>query len=501
MRAGILNRTAERFILDPLKTHGWTATTTPSTPVGEAMLITATRAGETHTVALLYSAYTASTRYVQLAKQAEHIFYQGDKEAHEQFSRGVKVPVSPASDFGATLLKWNSETTQGKFGPDDGVAAHEKSIAPPVRRLLAEEPIDAIWLRLRQLQSLTLARKLVIARAAGEGTTLGIEAVTAKAQGIAFALRNAADYFTARDMPNVSQRILNYYYGSMAFASAEMLARPSGAGNLAEIEKATVQGHGLYTIDGATGDLESMVVGGNSNGFFTTWLRTAGMAAPAFPQRKARNLDELKDLPVDSWVTIEQLFGSIPDLADLYADIFDSKPRWIKPVYDAITNMGVHGGAGQKKARQSYIKLVDLSARMNKEDLIWLPASITEITPITSDKWGRHFRARVDHPDHELWWGAVKVHNSPFERNAFIQPIFGSVDEFRAICFALLYALSIVVRYRPSLWRRVQEGDLDHLRVLTEAFLAIVSRVLPEEFLASITGQPVSVHQPGSFFS
>jgi hypothetical protein len=92
------------------------------------------------------------------------------------------------------------------------------------------------------------------------------------------------------------------------------------------------------------------------------------------------------------------------------------------------------------------------------------------------------------------------VHHSPFERNALILPIFGTVSEYRAICVVLLYALSIVVRYRPSLWRRVQEGDLDHMRVLTEAFLAVSERVLPEQFLEKITGQPVFVKQPGSFF-
>ena len=92
------------------------------------------------------------------------------------------------------------------------------------------------------------------------------------------------------------------------------------------------------------------------------------------------------------------------------------------------------------------------------------------------------------------------MHHSPFERQALILPIFGGVAEYRAICVVLLYALSIVVRYRPSVWRRVQEGDLDHMRVLIEAFLAVVERVLPEQFLEKVTGQPVFAKQPGSFF-
>ena len=79
-------------------------------------------------------------------------------------------------------------------------------------------------------------------------------------------------------------------------------------------------------------------------------------------------------------------------------------------------------------------------------------------------------------------------------------PVFSSVGEYRAICVVLLYALSIVVRYRPSVWRRVQEGDLDHMRVLIEAFLAAAERILPEQFLEQVTGKRLFVKQPGSFF-
>ena len=99
-----------------------------------------------------------------------------------------------------------------------------------------------------------------------------------------------------------------------------------------------------------------------------------------------------------------------------------------------------------------------------------------------------------------LFLVALRVHHSPFKRDALILPIFGVVDEYRAICVVLLYALSIVVRYRPGIWRRVQEGDLDHMRVLIEALLAVVERVLPEQFLETVTGQRIFAKQPGSFF-
>jgi hypothetical protein len=65
---------------------------------------------------------------------------------------------------------------------------------------------------------------------------------------------------------------------------------------------------------------------------------------------------------------------------------------------------------------------------------------------------------------------------------------------------SIQYALSIIVRYRPSIWRRVQEGDLDHMRVIIEAFLAVAERVLQEQFLATVTGQRIVAKHLGSFF-
>jgi hypothetical protein len=69
------------------------------------------------------------------------------------------------------------------------------------------------------------------------------------------------------------------------------------------------------------------------------------------------------------------------------------------------------------------------------------------------------------------------------------------------IGLVLLYALSIVVRYRPSLWRRIQEADWDQYKVLIHAALDAIDRVLPQEFLQSITGRHIHAAQPGSIYS
>jgi hypothetical protein len=496
-RMEILRRDAERKILDPLRLHKWNVAI--EREANENMVITAERGGRQHRIAFIYSSATDNAVYKALAVQVEHIFFNGPPYKLESFAHGLDKPVSSVDDFHSVLVEWNKASADGKFVPETEEVAVGEPDAPQARLLLSEEPIEAIWLRIRQVQSITLARKLVARRAQGEAVALEDSVMQSKAEGLAFALRNASDYFQAKEGRNVSQRIINLYYGSLAFAFAEMLAAPTGASTLAKIEDSTKLGHGLYTVDGEGGGLEQILVG-VFTGFFPTWTAFMGSPVSDIPRKKAREYGDLTSYPTTSWLTIETLFASIPEVADLFGDIFEGKPNWVRPSYDQMANAGVSLFGGRPPVSRSYVVLGDSSGRLTKEDIALLPGPIGEITEIEPEGAGRQYRVAVDHPGKQFWWEALRLHRSPFERTALIRPIFGVIDQYRAICVALLYALSIIVRYRPSVWRRVQEGDLDHMRVLIEAFLAVVERVLPEQFLEKITAQRVFAKQPGSFY-
>jgi hypothetical protein len=71
------------------------------------------------------------------------------------------------------LLKWNADSADGKIAltsPDD-----ENDEAEPAaqRLLLSENPIDAIWLRLRQLQSVSSLLLSVSCRSSFSKRSLG----------------------------------------------------------------------------------------------------------------------------------------------------------------------------------------------------------------------------------------------------------------------------------------------------------------------------------------
>ncbi|MGA3122620.1 MAG: hypothetical protein ABSF69_17785 [Polyangiaceae bacterium] len=494
----MLEQDVDRKFLEPLRTHGWSISSVRSIPEGEYLLIEVERGGHHHKIAVLKSSATANPVYRRLATEVEHIFVNGQLWQLASYAYGIDKPVSTADDFQQVLIGWNSASADGKFAPGPQISIDAKP--PKDRRLLAEAPIEAIWLRLRQLASVTLARKLVEARAREAKIALDADALNTKAQGMAFSLRNAIDYFNVRDGQNVSQRVLNLYYGSMSFAFAEMLAAPSGPGALSQIEESTKQGHGLGTVDGEKEGLEHIVVNAIATGFFPTWIKFLGLPTDAFPRQKPKVYGDLSKQAATTWVTIEQLFARIPEVADLFTDIFESKPAWVTVAYDQSANKmpSLHGNREQPNT--TYALLVDDSARLMRDDIAEFAEAISEITEVAAEGGGRHFRVAVNHAGKKIWWEALSLHDSPFERRAMIRPLFEVVGEYRAICVVLLYALSIVVRYRPSVWRRVQEGDLDHMRVLIEAFLAVVERVLPEQFLEAITGQRVFVKQPGAFF-
>ncbi len=78
-------------------------------------------------------------------------------------------------------------------------------------------------------------------------------------------------------------------------------------------------------------------------------------------------------------------------------------------------------------------------------------------------------------------------------------PVLG-ISEHRVLTVVILYALSILVRYMPSSWRRVEGGDWDEQLALITNLVGAFERLLPEQFLGSILQERIHAVQPGAFF-
>ena len=492
-RMSILRSAADQQIVKPFRTHGWSAEIAAGDDDGEYLVVTATKSGATRRVALLYSSATDNRIYKRLDAAVDRIFTNGELYHPEWYAYGLSKPVVPVDQFFPVLVSWNKEL-------------HPEMMRPPakprptkVHRIKAENPHGSIWARLDQFASTSLAEKLIRRRAEEQSTNISDEKIASKGVGVAFALRNASDYFRAVPFESLNKRILSVYYGTLALASAEMLASPSGPADLDEIEGITRFGHGFYTLGSEQRGFSDLGVGMLATGFLPRWADFLGHDVSALPKAKPKSEDDISKLPSNTFCTLRQLLSAIPEISDLFGQVYESTPSWIMPVHDLEANNGL-SLRSVTTPNSTYIKLLDRSGKIEQTRIESAGWPITELTLLADASDGRAFRARVDHPGSKYWIEALPVHRSPFENSgALILPPLGEFDEYRVLAMAILYALSILVRYMPRTWRRVEGGDLDQHLVLVKTALSVFERVLPEEFLEVITGERIVAAQPGNF--
>ena len=244
----VLRAAVEQRVLKPLRLYGWSATVESSIDPVKILEILIDTGSVTTRIAVLYSGRAISSeQYISLSTRVSHIFVRGRPTALNSYAKGVEIPIEPLDDFFSFLISLNK---QGD--PDSSEPAIGPRKTGGTLRLTAENPIDAIFSRLEQFTSIHLAARLVTRRSAVHGIPLSKQTVDHKATGVAYSMRSALDYIGSTPSNKLNKRVLSLYYGTMAFAQAEMLAAPSGPRDLDEVEAMTKYGHGLYTLPDQT---------------------------------------------------------------------------------------------------------------------------------------------------------------------------------------------------------------------------------------------------------
>ena len=498
-RLNLLRREVEQTVLKPLRSHGWSANIVREIDDDDCIEIMADKGPVTSRIAVLYSSGGISNaKYRELSTRVDHIFFNGQPYMLESFARGVTVPVEPLGDFFPFLVSLNKKVEPGH---SPSVKTHKKV---KVRRLTAENPLEAVITRLQQFTSKKLAAKLVKRRASEEGISILPETINKKATGIAYSMRSALDYFVFTSNEKLNRRVLSLYYGTMALAQAEMLASPSGPIDLEEVEGMTKQGHGLYTFATPFSGFSNLLVGVRKPGFLPQWMDFLGHDTSDYPKRRPQSSRELGKISDNMVCTLRDLYASMPEIEDLFAEVFGGPPSWVFVAYDRESNSRRHMlNATTKKADSTYALFIDGSGEISVESLIDAGWPLAEIQQAKDYKGtGIAFRARVDHAGHDVLWEVLPTHSSPFGKSqTLLFPTVGGLREYRTIAAVTLYALSIMVRYMPSAWRRIEGGDEDQYLALVNASLAVWERLLPELFLESIAGERIVTAQPGSWLA
>ncbi|MDE0392912.1 MAG: hypothetical protein OXI57_12685 [Rhodospirillales bacterium] len=497
-RLGILRQEVEGTVLIPFKSHGWSTRIVREIDSQDCIEVFAERDAVSTRIAVLYSSSGISySDYGTLSQRVERIFFIGQPYMFDSFAGGATVPVEPLSDFFPYLVELNKRAAPDRSPP---VIPHR---AVTLRRLTAENPLDAVIARLQQFTSEGLARKLVNRRAEAVCKILSCETVAAKSTGIAYSMRSALDYLVSSPREALIRRVLGLYYGTMALAQAEMLASPSGPTDLGKVEDMTRYGHGLYALPASNGGFADLRVGVLKSGFFPQWMKFLGQDTSRYPNEKPRTEAALEKLPSDTFCLLRGLFASMPEIDDLFAEVFDDSPAWVSVAYDNKSNFPNLIRHTAKKSGSTYGLFVDRSGKISAQRLEnagWPLAEIRRVDDFEGS--GVAFRARVDHAGHDIWWKVLPTHSSPFFGGpTLLLPTVGGICEYRTIAAATLYALSIIARYMPSAWRRIEGGDEDQYLALVQTSLAVWERLLPEHFLESIAGESVRTAQPGSWLA
>ena len=450
-------------------------------------------------IAVLYSSGISNVQYRELSVRVDHIFFlYGDSDVLASVGTGVTVPIDPLGDFLPFLVDLSKQLEPDRSPP----VVPRKPVT--VRRLTAENPLESVIARLQQFTSVKLAAKLVERRAATEGKSLSSQETMDKATGVAYSMRSALDYFDSTSSDRLNKRVISLYYGTMAFAQAEMLASASGPIDLDEVEGMTKLGHGLFTFAVPNGGFSGLRVGVLATGFLPRWMKFLGHDTLGYPTRKPRTQGDLNKVPLGMVCSLRDLFASMPEIDDLFDEVLGGPPRWISVAYDIRSNVEIPTPSGKaKKTNSTYGLFVDRSGKLTVDSLTnadWPLADIQRVGDY--DGTGVAFRARIDHTGHDYWWRVLPIYSSPFGKHrTLLFPTVGGHREYRTIAAVTLYSLSIMARYMPSAWRRIEGGDDDQYLALVKAALAVWERLLPEQFLETIAGETVHTAQPGSLFA
>jgi hypothetical protein len=466
-----------------------------------------------HKFAILYSQSTDRTVYNTLEREVECIFIQGmSYESNNSFSRDCKICVIPEAEFIDVLTDWNMEFL-GEV--PDNVKDIEKSIVKQARtdcendiinenlamkktqeyiRIVEENPLEQIYTQLKALTSKSVARKSVESYADKKNINLNADDIENKAEGVSYLVQNAIDYYDNASTENITQRMLNLYYGTVAFMEAEMLVEGDKHKALSEIEKVTKNGHGMMTFGNAECGLQEFYVGVLNKGLFQAWLSHRNIDVSGFPNAK-------KDVERSGfYISLNELLYCIPELENILLEVDDGfRPGYLFPSTDMTLNHPVSLNKGKyyrKKFPGSYVNMLDLTNRADESTIKDIPGNITVIGPYRDRHDGttgwRTFVRTVRDGGH---FNSYRTHKG-LSASMILKSLFGLTNEWDVYSVMILYAFSIIVRYMPNLWNRILHGDLDRYKAVIYQFSRVAERELTQIFLEKLTGKHVIISHP-----
>lgn len=375
---------------------------------------------------------------------------------------------------------------------------------------------EIIWLRLNRLKSVKLCEDLLrkkLEQSPNRAITEDI--IKSKAIGLSSAVESAIGYWQVSPQ-SLNAKVLSRYYFLLQMTIAEQVSGIKSTDDLKVVQKHTENGHGLGTISNANIDFpKGYYTFAIRSGHFYSYAKSLGIDTKTFDfEKRPRKFEEITD--ATKLVSLADLFRRIPELSNIIEEYLGEPPLSFH-VGHGQTNMIVKSERMKEHIERTgrfemdtpatgptqttYVAIYSDSAKVTPEYISSLNLPLTNVqykTDIGSTH--PHLEGELIHPHDLVWHRHIKTYSSSSAPTSYIVPLWGKIDDPIIMNFALLYSLSIIVRYMPDLWYRVNSGDLNHMGSLIEYYVSIMDHILPLQMLERITESHISIHQPGSFF-
>lgn len=452
-------------------------------------IVTVNRNTVSHSFGYLCGQLTDKSDYRLLESTVELIFVDPDSfDLINSFSQDCIIPVLPGSDILPVMTDWNMELL-GEEPSKMGEPREEQEII----HIIEENPIQQIYTHLQSLTSRYVAKQAVLYHAGNRGTVLSEEVVNAKAEGVSYLVQNAIDYYDNASTENITQRLLNLYYGTIALMEAEMLMYGHQYSQLSEIEAITKSGHGMTTFSDGK-DFTDFFIAVLDKGLFQAWLSHRGVDVSGFAssRQKAENSDFV--------VSLDELLRHIPELQNIMQEINpDYKPYFLCPCHGSGLGYpkSLYKTVYERKYDGEYVTFLNLDSKPDqdweKQVIEKLLAPITIIDRYKSSLFETvGWRTFVKHRKGGNHQDGYHTHTG-MSTSRVIASLFGRTDDWEVFAVMILYALSIIVRYMPNLWARILHGDLDYNKAILYQFSRVAERELTQIFLEKLTGKRVTI--------
>jgi len=373
-----------------------------------------------------------------------------------------------------------------------------------IEHLVASDVTETVWLRFSRLTSPTLCRRALAARLVGVDPDI----LDQKAKGVSSPVRSLLGYWQTPSA-NLNAAILTRYYALLQASVAEQVASADLSIDLTAVQKHTEFGHGFACLQADSLDTfpDSCHIACLKSGHFASYAKSRQLPVETFAfSVRPRHFEALTQDERGKLLTLSDLLLRIPEL-QIPASECLGRPALSFQVGHSDQNPPPSFFSHQDKPTPSgeettFAALyVEPSSAVTSEWLNSLGLPILDIEATENEMLGRverFFTGKLTHPRIGTWWDHFSHYKSDYCGTSVMVPFWGITDPF-VLHLATLYGLSIVVRYLPSVWQRVEHGELDHIRALIENYIAIFDHIGPQLALERITGTKLVVATPGSF--